>query len=98
MKKYLCGVSFQFEVGECDDIHFYDSIKELKKKGKCWKQCGIVEIEFDGPGNPTDRGYIKSHKWVKEQDMNWGGKKVKPDPKAKTKSAQRNRKKPDTRP
>lgn len=76
IKKYLCGVSFQHELGECDDIHFYSSLEELKEKSKCWEECGAVEIEFEH----IPAKYV-SHKWVIEQDLSY--KKIKRDPEDK---------------
>jgi hypothetical protein len=69
MTKYLCGVTFQHELGETDEIGIYDSVEELKADGKCWEQCGIVEIEFES----IPEAYT-SHKWIVEQNMDWGKK------------------------
>ena len=65
-KHYMCGIDFQHEMDAgCAD--FYDTIEDLKKgKGRCWQQCGIVELELDG------RGAVLGHKWVVEQDLKWG--------------------------
>lgn len=66
MKKYLCGVTFQHELGETDDIGIYDSIDQLKEKSKCYVECGIVEIEFvTKPENYT------AHTWILEQNFDW---------------------------
>ena len=78
MIAYVCGVSFQHEIGECSDIPYYDTLEELKAKGKCWEECGAVELEFDGPYYPRDRTEIKSHEWVVRQtmfDKSWTAKK-----------------------
>ncbi len=66
-KRYLCGVDYQHELEE-GLADFYDSVEELKSAKKCWIQCGIVEIELDQSGKEI------GHKWIVEQDMNWGGK------------------------
>lgn len=60
-KKYLCGTDYyhEFKAG-CADLH--ESVEELKNSGKCWGQCGIVEVTFDESGNEV------SHKWIIEQD------------------------------
>jgi hypothetical protein len=64
MIKFLCGVSFQHELGECSDIKFYDSVEDLKGAGECWYSCGIVQIEYEAdPINYT------SFKWIEEQDF-----------------------------
>lgn len=91
MKKFLCGVAFRHELGECDDIHFYDTLEELKEKSKCWTECGAVEIEFE-----TKPEEYTSHAWVLPEDMNWGkigpndfvSPEIKPDPEAKKQSDQ----------
>ena len=56
-KSYVCGVDWQHEIGECNDVTLYSSIKALKKARSCWPQCGIVELE------------IKVKKWVEPQDF-----------------------------
>jgi len=72
MKKYLCGVAFDTELGYTDEIGFYDSVDILKEDRECWEECGIVEVEFDGPNNPGSMEDIKAYKWVVEQNMSWG--------------------------
>ena len=54
---YICGVDWQHEVGECNDVQLYSSIKALKKARTCWEECGIVELE------------IKVKKWVEPQNL-----------------------------
>lgn len=67
MKKYLCGPSFRYELGETQmDGYIFDSIEELKQKHSCWEECGIVEIEFEKL--PED---YSSHKWVVPEDLDW---------------------------
>lgn len=57
---YMCGVDYQHELGEAaDGTPLYPSAESLKKYRKCWKQCGIVEIEVE----------IKDVKWVEPQDF-----------------------------
>jgi hypothetical protein len=43
---YICGTDvLEISLG-ATDIIIYPSITELKKKSKCWKECGIVEIKL----------------------------------------------------
>ena len=64
-KHYLCGVDYQHELEE-GLANLYDSVQALKDDGKCWRQCGIVELELDEAGNEI------GHIWIQEQDMDWG--------------------------
>jgi len=49
---YLCGVAFQWELGETD-VNLYGSKDSLKADHKCWKDCGIVELGVeDGKYEP----------------------------------------------
>ena len=44
---YVCGTDWQFECKELlIQTTLFNTIKELKKKKKCWKRCGIVEIKM----------------------------------------------------
>lgn len=71
MKKYyLCGVAFQHELGETDEIGIYDVLEELKRNHDCWDKCGIVEIESDG--KPEE---YTSHVWLVEQDLRFDSKR-----------------------
>lgn len=56
-KGYMCGIDFQEELrlGACDII-VYPTLEDFKKHRKCWKTCGIVEVD------------IKVSKWVEPQD------------------------------
>lgn len=54
---YVCGVDWQEEIGECNDVKLYSSIEALKKARQCWQECGIVEIE------------ITVKKWVEPQKL-----------------------------
>jgi hypothetical protein len=75
MKYYLCGIAFQSELGETDEIGIYSSLEELKSKHECWESCGIVEIESDGkPEKYT------SHVWVVPQDLKFNSKRDYLDP------------------
>jgi hypothetical protein len=56
-KSYVCGVDWQHEIGECNDVKLFSSIKALKKARTCWEECGIVELE------------IKVKKWVEPQNL-----------------------------
>lgn len=43
---YMCKVDFDHELGEAaDGNHVFASVKDLKRYRKCWKECGIVEVE-----------------------------------------------------
>ena len=71
MKKYLCGVAWQYELGETDEIGIYDSVDKLKKDNNCWKECGIVEVDAkDGEEPTTD----DPHRWIVEQNFEWNKK------------------------
>lgn len=61
-KKYMCGVTFEYELGETDDIGLYESLEELKSKTKCWSECGIVEIELENETIAPEK--YTSHKWI----------------------------------
>jgi len=68
MKKYCCGVVYQWELGETNtDGYFYESVEQLKENTKCWVECGILELEFDGPEDPKTKNDVKSYVWVEEQ-------------------------------
>ena len=67
MKKYLCGVTFEWELGETDDIGIYDTLEEVERI-KCAEECGIVEIEIEDESKPEK---YTSHKWIKKQSFNW---------------------------
>lgn len=84
MIKYICGVDLQHELEH--GAHFYSSLEEIKIYSSCWEECGIVEIEFDGPNYPMTREEIKSVKWIVEQDFGFGISKK--DPKENTQSDQ----------
>lgn len=56
-KVYVCGVQWQHEVGECNDIIMYADIEVLKAKKTCWESCGIVELD------------VSLSKWVHPQDL-----------------------------
>lgn len=82
-KKYLCGVTFQHELGETE-VTLFDLVEDLKNNYGCWERCGIVEIEIEDEDSPE---LYTSHKWIVEQDMKWGNSS-KQDPKGKTESDQ----------
>lgn len=57
-KLYTCGVHFQHEMAEAIGPQvFYNSIKDLKEAGTCWKGCGIVEVN------------ITFSRWVRAQNL-----------------------------
>jgi hypothetical protein len=64
-KYYLCGVAFQHELGETDEIGIYDTLEELIRKHTCVAECGAVEIESEG--KPKD---YTAHKWLMPQNFN----------------------------
>jgi hypothetical protein len=66
IKKYICGVDFQYELGYASDIHFYDSLEELMEKSKCWEECGIVELKIADERIPE---VYSSRVWIKEMDL-----------------------------
>lgn len=48
VKGYICGTdTTEINLGATDVI-IYPSVAALKKKRKCWKECGILEIEVEG--------------------------------------------------
>jgi len=56
-KVYVCGVDFQHEIGNASDGNtIYPSVAALKAHAKCWKGCGIVELN------------LTLSKWVVEQN------------------------------
>lgn len=75
MKKYVCGITFQHELGFTDEISVYDSLEELKEKHPCYEDCGIVEIETEGVSEK-----YTLHEWVVEQDLKWGNRMDYVDP------------------
>ena len=51
MKKtvYLCDTDWRWHLGRDTDpagAIVYNTLKSLKKRAPCWKQCGIVKIEM----------------------------------------------------
>ena len=71
MKKYVCGICFNWELGDTDEISVWDSLEDMKKEHWYYPECGIVELEVPdgkGPEEYTD------HKWLVEMDLNWGKK------------------------
>lgn len=58
---YCCGVDWQHEICEADDLEgkmpLFSSVEELKDKKKCWKTCGIVELR------------VELIKWVEPQNL-----------------------------
>ena len=62
---YMCGVDYQWELGECDST-IYASVESLKEKQRCWESCGIVKLS-------TEPMYgILQIEWVEPQDL-WKG-------------------------
>lgn len=73
-KAYVCGVDWQHEIGEVNDVKLYSSIEVLKEERTCWKECGIVELELSLVG------------WVEPQDLELNGEDFKSKPKKKKRS------------
>lgn len=47
MKLYVCGTDWQCEAKDVPHaVKFYKTIDRLKSDKKCWKDCGIVEIDM----------------------------------------------------
>jgi hypothetical protein len=43
---YCCGIDYTWELGEAlGGVKVYASVEDLKEDHKCWKECGIVEVE-----------------------------------------------------
>ena len=61
-KFYCCNVMAEDEIFETP-VTLYDSVTKLKKKTRCWKECGIAEITITGksltPGLPYNKRYKK---------------------------------------
>jgi hypothetical protein len=80
MKRYVCGIVFQHELGYTNEVSVYETLEELKKEHPCFGKCGIVEIEVDDPDfwkyTNFEEGEVKysSHKWIVEQNLDWGKK------------------------
>ena len=71
MKKYLCGVTYEWELGETSDIVVHDTLEDIKKT-KCWKSCGIVEVELLVDDKLDNYEDIVSHKWIEPKGP-WNG-------------------------
>jgi hypothetical protein len=58
---YTCGVDWQHEIGQASDLcgksPLYHSVKALKAKRTCWKECGIVKLS------------LTLDEWVVDQDF-----------------------------
>lgn len=55
---YMCGIDYQHELeGSPDGTPVYSSVTELKTYKRCWRQCGIVEVE------------LRATRWVEPQDL-----------------------------
>lgn len=67
-KLFLCGIAFQHELGETDEIDIYNSLEDCKKGHSCWKECGIVAIEVKDEKKPEK---YSSSEWIVEQDLYW---------------------------
>ncbi len=55
---YICGVDWQHEIGAAaGKMDYYNSVEELKRHKKCWKECGIVKLK------------VSLDSWVEEQNL-----------------------------
>ena len=55
---YLCGVDWQHEIDEVPHgTRVYGTIKDLKERNNCWRQCGIVRLK------------VTVDEWVEEQNL-----------------------------
>lgn len=52
-KAFMCGVSFQHELGETD-VRLFPTAKALKERLNCSDECGIAEVE------------VRFKRWVKK--------------------------------
>lgn len=46
LKGYICGTDIMDISLGANDVVIFSSIDSLKKKRKCWKECGIIEIDL----------------------------------------------------
>ena len=45
---FVCGGDWRHEMGDPDikgKLHYFNSLKSLKKDCKCWEECGIVKLK-----------------------------------------------------
>lgn len=42
-KMYMCSIVADWEIGDTD-VTLYSSLDDLKRKHKCWKDCGVTEV------------------------------------------------------
>ncbi len=58
VKGYMCAVDWQYEIGAASGGNIvHPSIEDLKEKRRCWRRCGIVEVE------------VKFSRWVEAQNI-----------------------------
>ena len=60
-KFYCCNTAAEDEIFETP-ITLYDSVTKLKKKTRCWKECGIAEITITGKSLTLGMPYSKRGK------------------------------------
>lgn len=65
-KVYLCGISFQHELGETDKIGIYNTLEELKIGHPMWEECGVVELEVEEGKDPEEWRYSR---WIVKQNL-----------------------------
>lgn len=46
VKGYICGTDLQDISLGAKDVVIFPTVKFLKKKRSCWKECGILELNL----------------------------------------------------
>jgi hypothetical protein len=58
VKAYVCGTNWHHECQDVlDQVSLHNDIDSLKESNRCWRQCGIIELE------------IKEIKWVELPEL-----------------------------
>lgn len=58
VKVYVCGVDFKYELSNAAGGNvIYPSVEDLKAHAKCWKGCGIVELN------------VTLSKWIEKENF-----------------------------
>lgn len=64
-RSFMCGVDWQHHIGhDAGGTSLWPTIKALKAEAKCWRQCGIVEVE------------VRVVRWPVAQSAVLGGKRT----------------------
>lgn len=45
VKLYICATEWNHEMGHLPVHRLYPTVNLLKKEMKCWKECGIIQVE-----------------------------------------------------